>query len=86
MNLVRLKEQFLTNVKTYGFSDTIYDLSYRGVNQCTMLMTLKCVTINTVDQKYMQTHNGYMYEFLDPELVSLLEQRARPHLERLQGG
>jgi|SRR6185436_15672555 len=26
------------------------------------------------------------YEFLDPELVSLLEQRARPHLERLQGG
>ncbi len=26
------------------------------------------------------------YEFLDPELVALLEERTRPHFERLQGG
>lgn len=26
------------------------------------------------------------YEFLDPELVTLLQERTRPHLERLQAG
>jgi predicted protein tyrosine phosphatase len=26
------------------------------------------------------------YEFLDPELVALLQERTAPHLERIQGG
>lgn len=83
MNLVRLKEQFLTNVKTYGFSDTIYDLSYRGVNHCTLLMTLKCVTINTADPKYLQTRNGYRCEFLDPDKLWDLSKNPDYQLDRI---
>jgi hypothetical protein len=83
MNLVRLKEQFLTNVKTYGFSDTVYDLSYRGVNHYTTLMAMKCVTINTVDPKYLEEHNGYQYRFLDPESLWALSKNPEYQLEQI---
>jgi hypothetical protein len=81
MNLVRIKERFLNNVKTHGLSDTIYDAAYRGVNRFTLLMVLKCVTIDAVDPGFLRNNNGYTCEFLDPEKLIDLSKNQEYQLK-----
>ncbi len=81
MNLVTVKEQFLKSVKAHGLSDTAYDFVYRGVNNVTLLMVLKCVMIDVADPKFLRDDNGYTCEFLDPEKLVSLSKNQEYQLE-----
>ena len=54
MNLVKLGERLLNDVKTHTLSDTVYDLIYTRINRLTLLMALKCVAIDAVDRRFLQ--------------------------------
>src|SRR5262245_7418224 len=44
MNLVKLGERLLNDVKTHTLSDTVYDLIYTRVNRLTLLMARRVYT------------------------------------------
>ncbi len=82
MNLEKIKEKFLNNVKSYGLTGAIYDLGYRAMNRFTTLMVLKCVMIDTADQKFLGANNGYTYKFLDPEKLAHLSKIREYDLDK----
>ncbi|MGH9938601.1 MAG: GNAT family N-acetyltransferase [Blastocatellia bacterium] len=82
MELVKIREHLMNGVKTYGLSDTVYDFGYRGVNHLTLLMVLKCLTIDAVDRKFLHIKNGYTCEFLDPEKLMVLSKNPEYQLKR----
>jgi hypothetical protein len=45
-------------------------------------MTMKCVTIDTVDQKYLQRNGDYRYDFLDPGKLLKLAKNPEYQLEK----
>jgi len=82
MNFVEIRELLMNGLKTYGLSDTVYDLAYRGINHFTTLMVLKCLTIDVVDRKFLFSKNGYTCEFLDPEKLMVLSKNREYQLEK----
>jgi hypothetical protein len=82
MDLVRLRERLLNDLKAHTVSDTVYDLFYRGVNRLAPLMVLKCIAVHTVDRRFLQAPGGYRCEFLDPERLLRLSENPEYQLGR----
>jgi hypothetical protein len=82
MNLVRLGERLLNDVKTHTLSDTIYDLIYTRINRLTLLMALKCVAIDAVDRGFLQGCEGYRRQFLDPATLLALSENPEYEMEK----
>jgi ribosomal protein S18 acetylase RimI-like enzyme len=82
MDIVRIREQLLNDVKAHTVSDTVYDLIYRCVNRLTPLMVLKCVAIDAVDRSFLQGAGGYRCEFLDPERLLPLSENPEYQMDR----
>jgi len=82
MSLAKLRERLLNDVKSRTLSDTVYDLIYRGVNRFTLLMVLKCVTIDAIDRSFLEGSDGYRCEFLDPERLLRLSENPEYQMDR----
>jgi GNAT superfamily N-acetyltransferase len=82
MNLVKLGERVLNDVKTHTLSDTVYDLLYTRVNRLTLLMVLKCVSIDAVDRRFLQGCDGYRRQFLDPATLLVLSENPEYEMEK----
>jgi ribosomal protein S18 acetylase RimI-like enzyme len=82
MNLVKLGERLLNDVKTHTLSDTVYDLIYTRINRLTLLMALKCVTIDAVDRSFLQGCEGYRRQFLDPATLLALSENPEYEIEK----
>ncbi|MBO0724016.1 MAG: GNAT family N-acetyltransferase [Blastocatellia bacterium] len=82
MNLVKLRERLLNDVKARGMSNTVYDLIYRGVNRFTPLMVLKCVAIDAVDRSFLEWTGAYRCEFLDQERLLRLSENPEYQIDR----
>ena len=82
MKLVKLRERLLSDMKTYSMSETVYNLIYKCVNRLTLFMALKCVTIDTVDRRFLQGVEGYRCEFLDPTTLMALSENREYQIEK----
>jgi hypothetical protein len=82
MNLVNLVERRLNSARMTPLSDIFYDIIYKCVNRLTLLMVLKCVTIDTVDPKFLQGGDGYICEFLNAERLLTLPESREYQIER----
>lgn len=82
MNLVNLGERPSNGANTYPLSDKVYDLIYKCFNRFTLFMALKCVTIDTVDRRFLQGVDGYIFEFLDTERLLTLSENREYQMER----
>src|SRR5262249_42678092 len=82
MNLVKLGERLLNDLKPHTLSETVYDLIYTRINRLTLLMVLKCMVIDAVDRRFLQVVDGYRCEFLDPERLLALSENQEYQMER----
>ncbi|MBO0858479.1 MAG: GNAT family N-acetyltransferase [Chloracidobacterium sp.] len=82
MSLVKFRERLLNDVKARTAPDTVYDLIYRGVNRFTLLMVLKCVTIDAVDRSFLEGSGVYRCEFLDQERLLRLSENPENEIDR----
>ena len=82
MSLVKLGERLLNGIKTHTLADTVYDLVYNGVNRLTLLMVLKCVSIDSVDRRYLQGCDGYSGQFLAPSTLLALSENPEYEIEK----
>ena len=82
MKLANLRERLSGGANTYPLSVTAYDLMYKGVNQLTLLMVMKCIAVDTVDRGFLQRDDGHSCEFLDPERLRILSESREYEMER----
>jgi hypothetical protein len=82
MNLVKLGERLLNDVKTHTLSNAIYDLIYTRINRLTLFMALKCVAIDAVDRSFLQGCEGYRRQFLDPATLLALSENPEYEMEK----
>jgi hypothetical protein len=82
MNLVKLGERLLNDVKTHTLSNAIYDLIYTRINRLTLFMALKCVAIDAVDRGFLQGCEGYRRQFLDPATLLALSENPEYEMEK----
>jgi Acetyltransferase (GNAT) family len=76
------RERLSTRANTYPLSATAYDLVYKSVNRLTLLMVMKCLTIDTVDRGFLQRGGTYTCAFLDAERLRTLSESREYELER----
>jgi acetyltransferase (GNAT) family protein len=82
MKLDNLREQLSKRANTQTVSATAYDLAYKSVNRLTLLMVMKCLTIDTVDRGFLQRNEKYAYEFLDAERLRTLAENPEYEMKR----
>ncbi len=60
------------SIQTFGFSKTLFDLTYKAVNSLTYARILQgmTVTMETLDPKYLKGPEQYTYRILTPEQVT----------------
>jgi hypothetical protein len=64
-------------------SETVYNLIYKCVNRLTLFMVLKCLTIDTVDLRFLQGVEGYRCEFLAPATLKALSENREYQIEKI---
>jgi hypothetical protein len=82
MNVDTLRQRLPKRANTYPVSATAYDLAYKSVNRLTLLMVLKCLTIDTVDRGFLQRNENYTCEFLDTERLRKLGESPENEMKR----
>jgi ribosomal protein S18 acetylase RimI-like enzyme len=82
MKLDDVRERLSKRANRYPVSATAYDLAYKSVNRLTLLMVLKCLTIDTVDEGFLQRNESYTYEFLDAERLRALRENPEYEMKR----
>jgi hypothetical protein len=83
MNLVKLRERLLSYMKTYSMSEIVYSLIYKCVNRLTLFMVLKCLTIDTIDLRFLQGVEAYRCEFLAPATLMALSENREYQIEKI---
>lgn len=82
MKLDNLRERLSKRANTYPVSATAYDLAYKSINRLTLLMLMKCLTIDTVDRGFLQRDEKYTCEFLDAERLRTFQQSGEYEMKR----
>jgi hypothetical protein len=82
MKLDNLRERLSKRANTYPVSATAYDLVYKSVNRLTLLMVMKCLTIDTVDRGFLQQDEKYTCKFLDAEQLRTLQKSGEYEMKK----
>ncbi len=82
MKLDNLRERMSKRANTYPVSATAFDLVYKSVNRLTLLMVMKCLTIDTVDRGFLQRDEKYTCEFLDAERLRAFAESSENEMKR----
>lgn len=65
----RVSNVVRSNINSFGFLNTIYDLFYKIANRILLFRVLKCMVISVVDPNYLKSAGQYQYLFLDTETL-----------------
>lgn len=72
MNIRKASGVIQTNIKNFGLTKTIYDLSFRAFNLVVYFKILRCMTVGVANPAYLKLNDKYRCKFLDPdELLKL---------------
>lgn len=71
---LRVSDVVRSNVSSFGFFNTIYDLFYKIANRILLFRSLKCMVISVVDPNYLKNSAQYQYLFLDAETLARFAQ------------
>jgi len=64
------------DVKNFGVRKTLYDITFRAINRFLFFKVLRCMKIDSVDQHYLGSNNGYQYTFLGGDkLIAFTENK-----------